>query len=212
MDYNLGSNEYVIFTEVGVVFEGRFKCSATEVILTNRNIVCEYGTFRKKQEVFPLSQIKYRKGQPQISITGERSDPWLTIYFERGTENLHFGKYILPGKARARIEEWIKAILKVLAGEEPVPDQGYKPAAVQTAIKTSARASGTGASYCSKCGTAIAPGALFCSNCGEKLSTQAAGFSAEQQARLLKCLEELLDAGVISNELYVEKQRFIQNH
>ena len=124
MDYTLGKDEYVIFTDVGVVFEGKFKCSATEVVLTNRNIVCEYGTFRKKQEVFPLSQIKYRKGSPQISITGERSDPWLTIYFERGTENLHFGKYILPGKARARIEEWINAILEILSGEEPAQDKG----------------------------------------------------------------------------------------
>ena len=231
MDYNLAKDEYIIFTDVGVIFDGKFKCNSTEAILTNKNIVCEYGTFKKKQQVFPLNTIKERRGKLQMQIvTGESDRPCLTIYFEKGSEDLYFAKFFLPMKARARMQEWMNAIEKSLSepAYSPVPAQEVRPVASQVvtrptaaqvvtrpadsqvvtrpAAQTAARPSG---SFCPSCGASITPGAAFCSSCGVKIGEKP--FSAEEQGRLLKCLEELLDAGVITSDLYVEKQRYIQN-
>ncbi len=221
MDYDLGRDEYIIYSDVGVIFDGKFKCNSTEAMLTNKNIVCEYGTFRKKQQVFPLSTIKERRGRLQMQMTtGENSMPVLEIHFERGAETLYFAKYILPMKGRARIQEWMSAIEKSLAGQDAAPVQQtepakktasiFRPAASKTAAPASAPAK-TAASFCPSCGTPIAPGGQFCPSCGAKVNAPQ-GFSEEEQDRLLKCLEELLDAGVITNDFYIEKQRNIQNH
>ena len=205
MDYDLAKDEYIIFTDVGVIFDGKFKCNSTEAILTNKNIVCEYGTFKKKQQVFPLNTIKERKGKLQMQIvTGESDRPCLTIYFEKGSEDLYFAKFFLPMKARARMQEWMNAIERSLAepAYSPAPAADVRPAAAQVVTKSSG-------SFCPSCGASITAGAAFCSSCGAKLGERP--FSTEEQGRLLKCLEELLDAGVITSDLYVEKQRYIQN-
>ena len=222
MDYNLAKDEYIIFTDVGVIFDGKFKCNSTEAILTNKNIVCEYGTFKKKQQVFPLNTIKERKGKLQMQIvTGESDRPCLTIYFEKGSEDLYFAKFILPMKARARMQEWMNAIEKSLAepAYSPASAADVRPAASQVVTRPAAQVAARPAaaqvvtksagSFCPSCGASITAGAAFCSSCGAKLGERP--FSAEEQGRLLKCLEELLDAGVITSDLYVEKQRYIQN-
>ena len=214
MDYNLAKDEYIIFTDVGVIFDGKFKCNSTEAILTNKNIVCEYGTFKKKQQVFPLNTIKERKGKLQMQIvTGESDRPCLTIYFEKGSEDLYFAKFFLPMKARARMQEWMNAIEKSLAepAYSPAPAADVRPAASQAVTRPAAAqvVTKSSGSFCPSCGASITAGAAFCSSCGAKLGERP--FSAEEQGRLLKCLEELLDAGVITSDLYVAKQRYIQN-
>ena len=228
MVYNLLRDEYVILKDTEVEFEGTLKFYATEIIITNKNIICDYDhddypeleyqvakligseirifvsknidedEAEKASIVFPLNKIKVFQGMPQIMYSEE--EEYFDIFFYDLHEKMYISNYI-PLFGRDKKE---KAKEKIANWENTLKDAVLKEHEYtktndnRTIIRR----------FCPTCGNEIQNGFEFCPKCGSRISS-GCYLSKEEQEELISCLKKLFNAGFLSEEEFCNKERSI---
>ncbi len=212
--YELMSDEFVLLKDKYVHFQGTYELECSFVTLTNKRIICEYGTYREPLVYFfPLDTIKVYQGKPQLLISGDSFQWYLDIYFTNASEKLRFGEIFRSKKQKLRIQEWIDAITPIVAALPP------KPVEVEPIVKNNVNSNVNnnvsnnvidGKYACPNCGKMIKASSKFCYACGFKIESKQ-GFDSNVQEDLMYCLKKLLKYGVITEQEYSAKMEYIKS-
>ena len=112
-EVNLASNEGIILQSTSVMSGSVWGAYTDELILTNLNVILiKRGMFgnKKKEQKFPISQIKKVNGKPQVMLgpNSLNGADQLHIAFMHGIEWFEF-----QSRGKKEITKWIKAIYEL---------------------------------------------------------------------------------------------------
>ncbi|MCR5727447.1 MAG: zinc ribbon domain-containing protein [Lachnospiraceae bacterium] len=228
MEYTLLYEEYVLLKDSAVDVDGNLNFYAENVIITNKNIICEY--YFKENDEFDnrINKLKYSGIQvfkptykDEYDDDDDDDDGLACLVLPLQKVKVYQGKpQIIWSEDENDIDIFFYDFNITLTIDTPWNKEKAKEKrklwvnTLKTAVlsiyeETSTVQSGI-KRFCPSCGNEINKGYEYCPKCGKKIDNSIY-ITKEEQTELLICLKKLFQAGFLNNEEFCEKEKIIMS-